>query len=124
MSAGQPVFGDLYGPGHDVAALNVWCTGAHGSAASQLENTWVLFTDAGGNLKPLVTLTTQQPTQARKGVHVPYFDTSAGGIVIAPGKVTVKELWYTPKDETCCPSEHVTTVWRAHGTSFSAYTSF
>ncbi|HVC14115.1 MAG TPA: hypothetical protein VND62_04565 [Acidimicrobiales bacterium] len=122
VTAGRHVVGDLYGPGHDVAALDVRCSAAHGSTASERENSWVLYTD-NGTLQPIATLQPQQPTNAHKGVHVPYFVTAHGGIVIAPGTVTVKELWYTASDKTCCPSQHVTTVWHAHGTSFSAYTS-
>lgn len=123
VDASRPVFGDLYGPGHDIAAVNVWCSGAHGTAADQLENSWVLFTDNGGTVQPLTTLLPRQPSFDRTGVHVPYFDSSRGGIVIAPGSITVHELWYRPKNSTCCPSQHVTTVWREHGTSFSPYTA-
>lgn len=123
VSDGSPVFGDLYGPGKDVAAVNVWCSRAHGSAASELENSWVVYTDSGGTPDPVATLLPQQPAADRHGVHVPDFDSSPGGISIVPGRITVKELWYAPEDATCCPSEHVTTVWHAHGDSFSAVTS-
>ncbi|HTX64089.1 MAG TPA: hypothetical protein VMD28_10640 [Acidimicrobiales bacterium] len=119
------VFGDLYGSGHDVTAVNVWCAGAKGTAALQLQDSWVLYTDAHGKVEPITTLTPRQPASAEKAAgHVPYFDSSPGGIAIAPGTVTVHELWYAPRDHTCCPSEHVKTVWRAHGTSFSSYTEF
>lgn len=123
VTEGSHVFGDLYGPGHDVAAVDIWCSGAHGSAADQLQNSWVLYTDAGGDVQAIATFVPQQPKAAHQKLHVPYFDDGPGGITIAPGTVTVKELWYTAKDKTCCPSEHVTTVWRAHGTSFSSYTN-
>jgi hypothetical protein len=117
------VFGDLYGPGHDVAALNVWCAGANGTAASQLRDSWIVYADADGKLRPIATLVPQQPARAQKTApHVAYFDTSAGGIAIAPSTVTVKELWYRAGDRTCCPSERATTVWRAHGSSFSSDT--
>ncbi len=118
------VVGDLYGPGRYVAAVNVRCSGSKGTTpASELQDSWVLYTDADGTVEPIVTLTPRQPADDEKAVgHAPYFDTAPGGITIAPDAVTVHELWYTPKDRTCCPSEHVTTVWRAHGTSFSSYT--
>jgi hypothetical protein len=123
VSEARHVFGDLYGAGHDVAALDVWCSGAHGSAASQFEDSWVIYTVSGGTVQPITTLTPQQPSYERQGVHVPYFDDSPGGISIAHGTITVHELWYSSGNATCCPSEHVTTVWRAHGATFSAYTS-
>ncbi len=119
------VFGDLYGRGHDVAALDIWCLGANGSAASQLEDSWVLFTDAAGKVRSIATLTPREPASARKvAPHVPYFDTSPGDIVIAPGIVTVKELWYRATDHTCCPSGRATTRWRVHGTTFTPSTVF
>jgi hypothetical protein len=111
------------GPGKDVAAVNVWCSLAHGTAASELENSWVVYTDSSGTPDPIATLLPQQPAADRHGVHVPYFVTSPGGISIVPGRITVNELWCVPKDSTCCPSRQVTTVWHVHGVSFSAATS-
>ncbi|MGH8979688.1 MAG: hypothetical protein ACRDWE_01520 [Acidimicrobiales bacterium] len=115
-------YGDLYGRGHDVAVLDVWCSDG-GTAAAELADSLVVVADELGTLHVLDTLSPQQPASERAGPHVPYFDGSTGGVVIAPGSITVKELWYSARDATCCPSVHATTVWDVRGTTFSPRTT-
>jgi hypothetical protein len=115
------VYGDLYGTGQNVAALNVWCANTGGTADGQLQDSWVIFADEAGTLQTLTTLTPQQPSTA--GFHVPFFDFDPGGIEIQPGQITVKEDWYGPSDATCCPSGQATTVWRVSGDAFTPTTT-
>ncbi len=110
VSSATVVYGDLTGRGQDEAALNVWCDNGSGTADGQLANSWVVFSGATGTLQVIGTLTPQQPSNPNSP-HVAYFNVTAGGIVVAPGKITVHELWYGSQDPTCCPSVQATTVW-------------
>jgi hypothetical protein len=102
-------YGDLFGSGLDVAALDVFCSNTGGTADGQIQDSWVIFTDTTGTLQTLATLTPQQ--RSTTGDHVPIFTAEPGGIEIQPGKITVKEGWYGPNDDTCCPTGLATTVW-------------
>lgn len=114
------VYGNLYGTGQNVAALDVWCSNTGGTADGQLQDSWVIFADGSGTLRTLAVLTPQQPSVA--GFHVPIFGTEPGYIEIQPGQITVKEAWYGPNDATCCPSGQATTVWRVNGGTFTPTT--
>ena len=118
ISASLPlVYGDLYGTGRDVAALNVFCATTGGTADGQFQDSWVIFADNAGTLEVLTTLTPQQPSAA--GSHVPILSSEQGGIVIEPGKITVQEGWYGQNDFTCCPTGQATTVWTFSGGAFT-----
>lgn len=110
VSLSTVVYGDLTGSGQDQAAVNIWCDNGSGTADGQLADSWVVYSAATRTLQVVGTLTTQQPGNPNSP-HVAYFNTAAGGIVIAPGKITVHELWYASQDPTCCPSVQATTVW-------------
>ncbi|HEY5252612.1 MAG TPA: hypothetical protein VIJ09_13160 [Acidimicrobiales bacterium] len=122
ISASLPVvYGDLYGTGRDVAALNVFCATTGGTADGQLQDSWVIFADNAGTLDALTTLTPQQPPAA--GSHVPILSSEQGGIVIQPGKITVQEGWYGQNDFTCCPTGQATMVWTFSGGAFTPATT-
>jgi hypothetical protein len=106
-------YGDIAGPGPGQAALDIWCDNGGGTADGQLADAWVIFTAAVHGPQVIGVLTPQQPFSP--GVHVPYFNDEAGGIVMAPGTVVVHELWYGPGDFTCCPSDRATTTWSYKG---------
>jgi hypothetical protein len=113
---GSVTYGDLFGSGADVAAVNIWCSNTRGTADGQLQNSWVVFSDASGTVQALGTMSPQQPSVA--GTHVAYFNTGPGGIVIKPGKIIVQELSYGSRDGTCCPSGRTTTAWSYDNGSF------
>lgn len=115
------VYGNLYGTGQNVAALNVFCANTGGTADGQVQDSWVIFADTAGTLQTLTTLTPQQPSTP--GFHVPIFDYDPGGIEIQPGQITVKEAWYGPSDMTCCPTGQATTVWAFSGGAFTPSTT-
>jgi len=115
------VYGDLFGTGQDVAALNVWCANTGGTADGQVQNSWVIFTDMARTLETLTTLTPQQHSTA--GSHVPFFDSDPGGIQIQPGHITVREAWYGQSDGTCCPTGQATTVWTFTRGAFTPVTT-
>lgn len=103
------VYGDLYGPGSDVAALNVGCTNTGGMAAGQLQDSWVIYSARDGRLSVVATLTPQYGYSPDE--HSPYFDYRPGGIEIQPNRITVHQLWYQGADGTCCPQGRAVTVW-------------
>jgi hypothetical protein len=112
--ASAPHYGDLFGPGHDIAALNVWCDNTGGTADGQVQNSWVIYSMSAGRLRTIGTLTPQQPST--KDTHIPYFDGRPGGFKIKLKTITAKEIWYGSEDGTCCPSGRATTIWTyAHG---------
>jgi hypothetical protein len=103
-------YGNLNGAGQDEAALGIECTTTAGTVDGEIEYSWVVYSVDSGVLKVIGTLQPQQPaTAAKKAQHVPYFD---GGPKFGPSTITLKELWYTGDDATCCPSVKATTVWR------------
>jgi hypothetical protein len=115
------VYGNLYGTGQNVAALDVWCSNTGGTADGQVQDSWVIFADRSGTLRTLAVLTPQQPSVA--GFHVAIFGNEPGDIEIQPGQITVHEGWYGPNDETCCPTGLATTVWMVNGGTFTPHTT-
>ena len=121
VSEGTVVYGDLYGNGRDVAAVNVLCSNTGGTADGQLESSWVVFSGASGTPTALATLLPQQASSA--GNHVAMFDAGSAGIVIASGQITTHEAFYGSNDPTCCPSGRATTVWTLANGTFSPHTT-
>lgn len=113
-------YGELE-PGESVAALSVWCSNTGGTADGQIQSSLVLYQWVSGRLTVLSTLTPQEQSSA--GVHVPYFDASAGGTTISTGVITTKEVFYGPQDAVCCATGRATTIWAFDGHSFSPSTT-
>jgi len=113
-----PTFGDLLGTGIDnSAALLVSCANTGGTADGQLAFTWLVYEATPSGPRMIGALTPQEPSDILAG-HVAYFDSLSGGVTIAPGAISVDELWYGPSDPTCCPSGRATTTWRYVGGTF------
>jgi hypothetical protein len=99
------VYGDLDNDGFDEAAVSVWCDNRGGTAAGQLGQEWVIFTDAR---TPRV-LGSVSPQHGRDSYfHVPYIGRS---IFMAPGLIVAQESFYGNNDATCCPSGVAITTW-------------
>jgi hypothetical protein len=103
-------YGDVQGNRDDTAAVNVSCASTGGTADAEITDSWVIYRARGHSLRTLGILTSRQP-EATGIPHVPYFDVGPGGIILRPGRITVREVWYDPNDATCCPSRAATTVW-------------
>lgn len=115
------VFYGTIQPDREVAALYVWCTNTGGTADGQIQNSLVIYEAAPGGPQAIATLTPRQ--RSVPGTHVPYFAASPSGVVIGTGSITTQEVWYGPKDPTCCPTGRSTTVWTFDGSSFSPSTT-
>lgn len=103
-------YGDVQGNRDDLAAVNVSCASTAGTADAEIADSWVIYRARGRSLRAVGILTPRQPAAAGLP-HVPYFDVGPSGIVLRPGRITVREVWYDPSDATCCPSRAATTVW-------------
>lgn len=97
-------YGDITGDGRDEAALYVVCDNRGGTAAGQLAFAFVVLGREAGRLTSLGATTPQHnpPDQ-----HA----TLLGSVDLAPGKVTVGELWYRESDANCSPSGTAETEW-------------
>lgn len=113
--------GDLFFPGHSVTALDVWCANTGGMADGQILNTWVVFSGMSASSTVLAVLEPQQPSSVDS--HIAYFDYTSGGIVIEASRIIVKEIWYGPYDETCCPTGTAKTVWTFRNGKFTPKTT-
>jgi hypothetical protein len=102
------IFGDLAGSGPDDAGLAVNCDNGGGTADGALLYAWVIFSGRGGRLSVVGIVTPR--------VQPPEVLPTLIEIALAPGRVTARELFYGPADETCCASGRATTTWTyAHG---------
>jgi hypothetical protein len=108
---GPVQYGDVTGSGSDQAIVPIWCNNGGGTADGQLGQGLVVFT--GTSASPVamsIISTTQSGTY-----HTPYFDNA--NTRIDKGKVTVEEVWYGPKDGTCCPTGTAEDLWTFNGTT-------
>ena len=102
--AANILYGDLGSDEPSVAAVSVGCDNGGGTADGELAFAAILLTSAAKQIEVLGTIT---PQMNPIGEHA----TLLSKIQIADGKVVVDEDWYTPSDETCCPTGRATTVW-------------
>ncbi len=102
---GGVVYGDLDNDGFDEAAVSVWCDNRGGTAAGQIGQEWVIFTDAS---KPRVIASISPVHGKDSDFHISYFGSS---IFMAPGLVVAEELWYGEFDATCCPTGRAIITW-------------
>jgi hypothetical protein len=114
VDASLPIYGDLFGSGADVAAIDVSCNNGGGTADSALLYSLVIFRARGGHLsvvgviKPLVQPPEVLPTLI--------------GISIHRGSITANEAFYGPEDATCCSTGRATTRWVYSGGTLRAGT--
>lgn len=99
------VYGDLDNDGFDEAAVSVWCDNRGGTAAGQLGQEWVIFTDAR---QPRVVGSIAPQHGSDTGYHIPYIGRP---IFMAPGRVVALESFYGKNDMTCCPTGQAITTW-------------
>jgi hypothetical protein len=109
VGADAVVYGDLYGDGHDAAALGVVCANLGGTAAGQLAFRVVVFRP--GPREPIPVGVLSPRVRERPHSHVPVFEVRA----ITRGTVKTSEAIYGPHDGDCCASGLARTVWRLVG---------
>jgi hypothetical protein len=102
----KPVFGDLDGDGRDEAALEVVCANGGGTADGQLAFSTVVFKAYGSSLRVIGIVTPRQPLTPNSD-HVPLL----GPVRLRRGRVIAPEVWYGPRDGTCCGSGRARTTW-------------
>lgn len=99
-------YGDLDGDGRDEAAVGVVCSNGGGTASGQLGFATVVFRARDRELRVVGVVRPRQPLDPEAG-HVPLL----GRVEIRRRRVVAEELWYGPRDGTCCPSGRATTIW-------------
>jgi hypothetical protein len=107
-------YGDVDGDGYEEAVVPIWCHNGGGTAGGQLGQGLAVFRGGQTDLVVLGTITTTQQSDG----HSPYFGNSKTRI--ARGRIVVTELWYGPRDGTCCPSGRARTVWTYDGATLVA----
>ncbi|MCA1844314.1 MAG: hypothetical protein LC792_14220, partial [Actinobacteria bacterium] len=110
---GPVQYGDLDGDGKPEAVVPIWCTNGGGTAAGQLGQALVVYSGSPGRLELRGIISTTQP--ATDGAT--YFDNAASQI--DRGRITVEELFYGPKDSTCCPTGRAQAVWALQGATLT-----
>jgi hypothetical protein len=106
-------YGDLDADGKDEAVVAVWCLNGGGTADGQLAQALVVFTSVDTEPTAIGVLTS---SRRDPDVHSPFFDTER--TKIGYRKISVAEVFYGPKDATCCPSGRASTEWRFDGHTF------
>ena len=107
--AGAVVYGDLYGGGHDSAALGVVCANLGGTAAGQLAFSVVVYRP--GHHGPIPVGVLRPQVREKRQAHVPVFEARS----ITRETVKTTEGIYGPRDGDCCASGLARTVWRLAG---------
>lgn len=107
ISLAEPiVYGDLTGDQRDEALVPLWCTNGGGTAAGQLAYGIEVFTSADGDVEYLGTIEPEPPQSPQ---HTSYIDDAK--TTVEKGRVVVEEVFYEPKDSTCCPTGRRTSTW-------------
>ena len=106
-----PSYGDVLGNGHDVAAVDVWCSNQGGTAAGQIANLYLVFSGESGKLRLIGTL---RPGTSLPNAHPSFLL----GAQISVGRIIATERWYRPDDSDCCPSGTTVMAWRWTGNHF------
>jgi hypothetical protein len=107
IGGGQVQYGDLFGNGQVVAALEVWVeTNPGGTAAAQVAQGWMVFQESPSGLKlvgevlPRVAPTNAWSANPRNAPHVSFI----ASVSIVPGAVNCQEYYYRPGDYDARPS--------------------
>ena len=98
--------------GFGVAALNILCSNQGGTAAGQLADGIVVFTDAGQpRFLGLLTPQYREPQAS----HIPFI---AVEHIDTQGHIATAEYFYTPSNADCCPTGRAITIWKWTGRTF------
>ena len=108
---GYVQFGDVDGDGKPEAVVTISCNNGGGTAAGQLGQSLVVYSGSAGALELRGIISTTQPSTN----GATYFDTSATRI--EHGLIAVQEVFYGPKDSTCCPTGRANATWTLAGTT-------
>jgi hypothetical protein len=97
-------FGDVEG-GQVDAAVPLYCNNNGGTADGALLYSLAVYSGRKGTVHFLGLITPRhQPADV--------LPTLLSDVRMSSGMITVSELWYGPRDGTCCPSGKSTTIWK------------